>query len=94
MESNDLIRCKACNELKPKTEFLRHSRAKTGHMSICKSCQSARIRVGKCTPNSVAPPCYMLPTRNMKNRHHGSLLLHSERLLRNLRPVDIAIRVN
>ena len=47
METSDLIRCTSCNELKPISEFSRNTRSKSGLLSICKTCQRARISTGK-----------------------------------------------
>lgn len=64
MDSTELIKCSACGELKPIDSFATNRRSKTGHLSICKTCQGARVKAGRKRVNSLPPP--LLDSRNPK----------------------------
>ena len=57
MNTENMIRCRVCGELKPISDFPASPRTKSGHISICKTCQGARISAGRKTSN-IAPPQY------------------------------------
>lgn len=64
MVSDSLIKCSACGELKPVEDFSPNHRSKTGHLSICKTCQGARVKAGRGRANLLPPP--LLASNNPK----------------------------
>ena len=50
------IICQSCHTAKPISEFPLSPRSKTGHLSICKTCQGERISAGHIARNMLTPP--------------------------------------
>ena len=72
MDSNEFIKCSACGELKPVEDFSPNHRSKTGHLSICKTCQGARVKAGRGRANLLPPRFLPLATPNLKALHPGN----------------------
>lgn len=54
MNNPETITCPICHEAKPLTDFPTSCRAKSGHVSICRTCYGLRISTGK-SRNSPPP---------------------------------------